>query len=206
MKRVFSFILLYLCVIVVYGTAHCDTIKVDLAFDSAYHISIRDDIISAVDKSIAGVAVSAGSEIQSLHENDASDPALTLSADSFEPWILPSENSPVETLMPEHRFAVKTNLLYDPALMLDLEVEWRFNRDWSVALEGDVAWLGNAFGIDSYRLVMASPEVRRWFCSRGPWHGFYAGLFVGAGYYDLKKGNPGYYGDGFMGGLSVGFM
>lgn len=107
---------------------------------------------------------------------------------------------------PLHRLALKTNLLYDAALFPNLEVEWRVNNKWSLALEGGIAWWGKHSRQKVYQLVMFSPEVRRWFYTRAPWHGLYAGAFVGGGYYDFQNGTPGRRGEGYMGGLSVGYM
>lgn len=105
-----------------------------------------------------------------------------------------------------HRFAVKTNMLYYPILMPNLELEWLVNDRWSVALEGNLAWWGSYEKEQSYRVNVIDAEVRRWIKPRAPWHGMYAGLIAGGGYYDLEKGTPGYYGSGLMTGLSFGYM
>ena len=104
------------------------------------------------------------------------------------------------------RFALKTNLLYDAALLPNLEFEWLINDRWSVALEGGVAWWYNRPKEKFYCLAEVSPEVRHWLKPRARWHGMYVGAFVGAGLYDLAKGDPGYRGEGVMGGLSFGYM
>ncbi|MDE7376527.1 MAG: DUF3575 domain-containing protein, partial [Muribaculaceae bacterium] len=113
---------------------------------------------------------------------------------------------PVNTYEPLYRLAIKTNLLYDAALLPNLEVEWLFSDHWSVALEGDLAWWGNKPKEKSYRLAIVSPEVKYWIRPRAPWHGFFVGLLAGGGLYDLEGGGHGYYGEGAMGGLSVGYM
>ncbi len=110
------------------------------------------------------------------------------------------------SLKPEHRLALKTNLIYDLALLPNIEVEWRFNPRWSLALEGGVAWWGRYSRQHSYRLAMVSPEAKFWFRPRRPWHGLYAGVFAGAGLYDLEKPGKGYRGEGAMAGISVGYM
>ncbi len=107
---------------------------------------------------------------------------------------------------PLHRFALKTNLLYDAALLPNLELEWRMNNQWSLAVEGALAWWSKDAKHKYYRIAMVSPELRRWFNTRGPWHGMYAGLFAGAGKYDLENGGTGYMGNGYMVGLSYGYM
>lgn len=107
---------------------------------------------------------------------------------------------------PVYRFAVKTNLLYDAALMPNLEVEWRINRNWSLLLEGNVAWWKNDPKHKYYQIAMVSPEARYWFRPNTLWKGWYMGVFVGGGKYDLENGGMGYYGEGAMGGLSAGYM
>ncbi|MDE6308861.1 MAG: DUF3575 domain-containing protein [Muribaculaceae bacterium] len=107
---------------------------------------------------------------------------------------------------PIHRLALKTNLIYDALLLPNIEVEYRVNRNWSVALEGGVAWWGRYSKNRSYRLAMVSPEARYWINPRAPWHGFYVGAFAGGGLYDFLKDDSGYRGEGVMGGLSVGYM
>lgn len=111
------------------------------------------------------------------------------------------------TTDPLHRFALKTNLLYDAALMPNLELEWRMNSQWSLAVEGALAWWKKDAKHKYYRIAMVSPEIRRWFNTRGPWHGMYAGLFAGVGKYDLENGGTGYMGnDCYMVGFSYGYM
>lgn len=102
-------------------------------------------------------------------------------------------------------FALKTNLLYDAALLPNLELEWLINDNWSVSVEGDVAWWKPSF-TKVYRLAVVSPEVRYHIRPRAPWHGMYVGLFGGGGLYQLENGGDGYRGEGGMGGLSFGYM
>lgn len=111
-----------------------------------------------------------------------------------------------ENHIPRHLFALKTNIIYDALLMPNLEFEWLFNDRWSVALEADVAWWSNDSRHKYYQLFMVSPEVRRWFRTRGPWHGMYVGVFAGGGKYDLENGDKGYHGEGGMAGVSFGYM
>lgn len=103
------------------------------------------------------------------------------------------------------RFALKTNLLYYAILMPNLELEWLVNKNWSVSLEGNVAWWKPSEN-KVYRLAIISPEARYHIKPRGPWHGMYVGAFVGGGLYQLENGGDGYRGEGGMGGLSFGYM
>lgn len=104
------------------------------------------------------------------------------------------------------RLAIKTNLLYDAALLPNLELEFLINDKWSVALEGDVAWWKKDSEHKYYDLAIISAEGRRWFKVKQPWHGMYAGFFAGGGKYDFENGGKGYYGEGGYAGLSFGYV
>lgn len=102
--------------------------------------------------------------------------------------------------------ALKTNMLYYGILLPNLELEWLINDRWSVALEGNLAHWGSYKHDKSYRLAIIDAEVRRWFKTRGPWHGMYVGLIAGGGWFDLLKNTPGHRGEGLMAGASFGYM
>lgn len=125
---------------------------------------------------------------------------------------IPTTIQPVQTAddivpcTPEHRFALKTNLIYDALLMPSLEFEWRINRRWSVAVEGNLAWWKNDPKHKYYQLMYIQPEAKWWFRTKGPWHGMYAGIIAGGGKYDLENGKKGYKGEGGIAGLSFGYM
>lgn len=101
---------------------------------------------------------------------------------------------------------IKSNLIYDVLLMPSLEVEYRFNEQWSAAVEGSMAWWHNDGKHKYYQLATIVPEVRYWFKSQGSRRGHYVGLFGGGGWYDLENGNTGYRGTGGMVGASYGYM
>ena len=105
-----------------------------------------------------------------------------------------------------HQLVLKTNLLYDAALMPSLEVEYLINDRWSVNLEGEMAWWKNNHKHKYYQLATISPEGRYWFKAKRPWHGHYVGLFGGFSWYDLENGKDGYKGEAVMAGLSYGYM
>ncbi len=111
-----------------------------------------------------------------------------------------------EIYEPFHRLALKTNMLYYAILMPNLELEWLINKNWSVAVEGNIAWWGRYSKMRSYRMAVIDVEGRRWIKPRKPWHGMYVGVIAGGGWYDLQKGRPGKYGDGLMAGVSFGYM
>lgn len=125
------------------------------------------------------------------------------------PIMLCRKTRPQKTLIlppPYSCISLKTNLLYYGVLLPNIELEWLFNPHWSVALEGNLAAWGSYKRERSYRLTLIDAEGRWWFKTRGPWHGMYAGVIAGGGWYDFEKGTPGYHGWGLMTGLSFGYM
>lgn len=104
------------------------------------------------------------------------------------------------------RMALKTNLLYDAALMPSLELEYKITDRWSVALEGNVAWWKNNPKHKYYQILTIIPEVKYHFNPDRQWAGHYVGLFAGGGKYDLENGGKGYYGEGGMLGVSYNYV
>ena len=111
-----------------------------------------------------------------------------------------------ERYEPLHKLALKTNIIYDLALMPSLEVEYMINERWSVNAEGEVAWWKNNGKHKYYQIATLSPEVRYWFKTKKRWHGHYVGLFGGGSWYDLENGERGYKGEFWKAGLSYGYM
>lgn len=120
--------------------------------------------------------------------------------------IVPAIAESVEPHTPLHRFALKTNFIYDAIVMPSLEFEWHINDRWSAAVEGNVAWWKYRPKHKYYQLMTIIPEVRYWFKTTERWHGMYGGVFAGGGKYDLENGGTGYKGEGGMAGVSFGYM
>ncbi|MBE6286595.1 MAG: DUF3575 domain-containing protein [Mediterranea massiliensis] len=111
-------------------------------------------------------------------------------------------------LLPEYEetnWAIKTNLLYDAALMPSVEVEYRCNPHWSLSLEGGIAWWRNKGKHKYYQLAHVAPEVRYWFRPDNRWKGHYVGAFLMGGLYDLQN-HEGYQGEFAAAGISYGYM
>lgn len=106
------------------------------------------------------------------------------------------------------RFAIKTNLLFDFALLPNIEFEWFFNDRMSINLDYQCAWWKFAERDYFYQIMMVSPEFRYWFKGDGRFRGHFAGAYLGTGYYDLKweKYGLGYQGELYIAlGLSYGY-
>jgi hypothetical protein len=87
--------------------------------------------------------------------------------------------------------ALKTNLLYDVALMPNLAFEFAFgkNKRWSMEIEGNVAWWSQTESpYYCYRVGFGSVELRRWLgaATLNPLRGHYVGAYLMAGTYDLR--------------------
>lgn len=114
--------------------------------------------------------------------------------------------APEKGYEPLHKLALKTNIIYDLALMPSLEVEYMINKRWSVNAEGEVAWWRKESKHKYYQIATLSPEIRYWFKTKKRWHGHYVGLFGGGSWYDLENGRRGYKGEFWKAGLSYGYM
>ncbi|MDE6338710.1 MAG: DUF3575 domain-containing protein [Muribaculaceae bacterium] len=93
--------------------------------------------------------------------------------------------------------------------MPNLEIEWMFANRWSVALEAQGAWYAKNTPHKVYRIASLIPEVRFLAIERSRWKGMYVGIFGGAGMYDLSNGkidSTGHEGEGYMAGVSAGYM
>lgn len=100
---------------------------------------------------------------------------------------------------------LKTNLLYDVALMPSVEMEYRFDPYWSVAVETSIAWWHNDHRHWYYQLASLIPEVRYRFAARKSGHCHVIGGFGGAAWYDLENGGRGYKGEAWAVGLSYAY-
>lgn len=87
-------------------------------------------------------------------------------------------------------FAIKTNLLYDAALLPNLSVEFPISKSWSVAVNGAFSkWDTNSPRYWSHQINYAGLEARHWWNNDGNsglLNGWFAGLYFTGGVYDLR--------------------
>ncbi|MCL2097903.1 MAG: DUF3575 domain-containing protein [Bacteroidales bacterium] len=106
-------------------------------------------------------------------------------------------------------FAVKTNLLFDLATALNVEIEVPIGERWSIL--GEVIFPWWLWESKQYALQTLSfnLEGRYWFgdrTDRPVLTGWFVGGYGGGGYYDIEWGSKGYQGEFFIAtGLSGGF-
>ena len=149
----------------------------------------------------AAVAEQDGAEIQEDSVQEADAAAEVAENDATDKG---KEKTAIEYGDP--RWAFKTNMLYDAALAPSVEIEYRFTKQWSMALDYEMAWWKNSSKNKIYEVAVISPEVRHWMGVKKPWHGHYIGLFPGFTWYDLENGGTGHRGHGVFAGLSYGYM
>ena len=106
-------------------------------------------------------------------------------------------------------FAIKTNLLFDLGSALNLEIEVPIGKRWSVLGEYIFPWWLWESKQYCLQVMSVNLEGRYWFGNRTErpvLTGWFAGLYVGGGYYDIEWGNKGYQGEFFIAaGLGGGY-
>lgn len=106
-------------------------------------------------------------------------------------------------------FAVKTNLLFDVASALNVEIEIPIGKRWSIAAEYIFPWWLWENKQYALQTLSGNLEGRYWFGdreTRPQLTGWFVGLYTGGGYYDVEWGNKGYQGEFFIAaGLSGGY-
>ena len=106
-------------------------------------------------------------------------------------------------------FALKTNLLYDAATMLNVEIEIPLGQRWSIAGEYIFPWWLWEDKQIAIEMLSASLEGRYWFGNRTDKReltGWYLGLYTGGGYFDFEWKDKGYQGEFFLAaGVSGGY-
>lgn len=107
-------------------------------------------------------------------------------------------------------FAIKTNLLYDLALLPDLAIEFSLGDRWSVEVDAQWSWWNTPTNHKNcWRIQTAGLEVRKWLGNkeRTPLTGHHLGIYGMAGTYDVRFNNKtGYLSNmSYSAGLSYGY-
>lgn len=133
----------------------------------------------------------------------------------IEPLEQPVKEEPASVLPYEHSWkvnpkniALKTNVLFDAASALNIGVEMPIGDRVSVVANYYFPWWQIQSKDITIECIAGTLEGKWWFGDRsrlGLLEGFNAGIYTGAGYYDLQWGN-GLQGEFFiMGGASAGY-
>ena len=111
-------------------------------------------------------------------------------------------------LEPHPLFALKTNLLFDAASAINVELEIPIGKRWSVAGEWVFPWW--LYEKEQYAMEVGNGnlEVKYWFGDREgrkQLTGWFAGLYGGGGYYDLERKTRGWQGEFWHAGMGGGY-
>ncbi|MGN0195226.1 MAG: DUF3575 domain-containing protein [Candidatus Cryptobacteroides sp.] len=109
--------------------------------------------------------------------------------------------------------ALKTNILFDAASIINLGLEIPCGERFSIAADAYFPWWRDKARDITVQMLGADVEGRYWFgdrSRRAPLTGLFAGIYGGAGYYDFQLGNltggDGVQGDFYMtGGICAGY-
>lgn len=119
-----------------------------------------------------------------------------------------------ETSLRKPLFAVKTNLLFDLATVINVAIEVPIKERWSIVGEWIFPWWRWDNGRedskrDRFQLLNANLEARYWFGNRQEREqltGWFIGLYGGVGDYDFERNKKGVQGEFFIaGGLTGGY-
>ena len=114
-----------------------------------------------------------------------------------------------ESSFPFYRFALKTNMLYDLALVPNISLEYAITDHWSFAADWNYAWWSQDNRNRYWRTYGGDVEVRYYINNRngrlltGHHFGAYAGILT----YDVEWGGKGYMGEKWskLFGVSYGY-
>ena len=132
--------------------------------------------------------------------------------------IFQSQNEDQYLFQSIRPFALKTNLLFDLATILNVEMEIPVAPRWSIAGEVIFPWWLNKSKQNCVQIFSGNIEARYWLKPKysnqdialgnhNPMTGWFLGLYGGAGYYDLEWNKKGYQGDFFIAtGISAGYV
>ena len=138
-----------------------------------------------------------------------------------QPWLEAPQWIVLEPKEPEKEpfyWALKTNLLYDAALVPNVGAEFYIGKNWSVGANWMYAWWKNDASAWYWRIYGGDVYLRKWFGKKAeekPLTGHHIGVYAQTLTYDFCTGGRGYMGGepggnifdraGFAGGIEYGY-
>lgn len=128
---------------------------------------------------------------------------------SLRPSLPQVDVSSLEVLPPFY-MAVKTNMLYDLAMVPNVGVEFYLGKNYSLSANWMYSWWKKHSWHWFWRTYGGDVELRKWFGSKAmekPLQGWHAGVYGQIVTYDFETGGRGYLGDRWTwgGGVSIGY-
>lgn len=113
----------------------------------------------------------------------------------------------VQPTLPPRYMTLKTNLLYDAALVPNIGAELYVGKQFSIAANWMYAWWHSDRRHNYWRIYGGDIELRRWIGSTTPLRGHHIGIYAQMLTYDFELGGRGYLGDrwSYASGIAYGY-
>ena len=143
------------------------------------------------------------------HKDFIEENTLLLTKPNTTPIKLPTDTLQTHKFPPLH-IAIKTNLLYDAAIIPNIGVELCFNHNWSIATNWMYAWWKTNKKHWWWRTYGGDIAIRKWLGKTGlnnPLTRHHLGIYGQILTYDFEIGKKGYLGDkwSYGGGIEYGY-
>lgn len=191
-----------------------------LRLDTLIHIAVRTDSTSAAPAAAQTLNLSVSIYLNAPQNTPSADFQAAVQAAWAALGNLKAPSSkirrryrPVYDSVPAGRFcmSVRSNLLYDAALIPNIGTEFHLGRNWSIGANWMYAWWHSDRQHFYWRTYGGDLYLRKWFgrqARKKPLTGHHIGLYGQALTYDVETGHRGYlsklsYGGGIEYGYSV---
>lgn len=142
-------------------------------------------------------------------ETPSTEPESTATLYNKEDKTVPQDNTEVGNGGKPFFMAVKTNLLYDAALVPNVGLEFYLGKGWSVCGDWMYAWWSKDAKHRYWRVYGGELEVRKYFgrkAAEKPLQGHHLGVYAQGLTYDFETGGKGYLSDfGYGVGVEYGY-
>ena len=123
--------------------------------------------------------------------------SMDISPLEVSPWVVLAPEESEKPEIPSYSWALKTNLLYDAALVPNVGAEFYLGKNWSVGTNLMYAWWKNDASNKFWRVYGGDIYARKWFgqkAEENPFVGHHAGVYAQMMTYDFCLGDKGYMG------------
>lgn len=142
-------------------------------------------------------------------ETPSTEPESTATLYNKEDETVPQDNTEVGNGGKPFFMAIKTNLLYDAALVPNVGLEFYLGKGWSVCGDWMHAWWSKDAKHRYWRVYGGELEVRKYFgrkAAEKPLQGHHLGVYAQGLTYDFETGGKGYLSDfGYGVGVEYGY-
>lgn len=142
-------------------------------------------------------------------QNADTESTATLYNGKEEETALPENGAKESSEKKPFYMAVKTNLLYDVALVPNIGLEFYFGKGWSIGGDWMYAWWSKDSKHRYWRIYGGELDIRKYFGSKAaekPLQGHHVGVYAQGLTYDFETGGKGYLSDfSYAAGVEYGY-